>query len=376
MERKNRTENDIIDSSQSRFSQEERARMASEHALGRRAAQGSKKNSSLGRTVAAPKSGAKSESTASKKKTTGKRSSSAGGSHNSASSGSSRNERVKSSSAKRKKDRKRQNYFILAMLFVLVVALIGVLSAFLLKINTVEVTGSEKYNSEEVLTAAGLETGDSMLLINANTMEEKIKFLLPYVENAEIKRVWPDKISVILEDAKPSLAIDTGKGYILLNNDCKVLEDSAAVVGVKCALIKGVSVESAEPGKTVVFSERLSTDDFVKLTKELEENEITDISCFDLTSISSIVITIDHRIEVRLGTLAGAVEKFRFGKRVIEETIASDKKHAMLIDITDDGKAYVRAKDDNNVNFGEISTEATTENATTEEITTVLNSVG
>lgn len=371
MERKNRTENDILGGAESRFSQEERARMAAENGGRRSAARSSgKKNSVTAQDSSSKGNGKKTSTVAAKKSTPGK-------SNNSVNAGGSRNERVKNSSAKRKKDRKRQNRIVLAMLFVLTVALIGVLSAFVLKINAIEVTGSEKYNSKDVLTAAGLEEGDSMLLINANTMEDKIKFRLPYIENAEIKRVWPDKISVVLEDAKATLAIDTGKGYVLLNNDCKVLEDSAPVLKNGCALIKGVTIESAEPGKTVVFTERLSTEDFIKLTNELEKNEIRNISCFDLTSISSIVITIDHRIEVRLGTLAGAVEKFRFGKKVIEETVASDKKHAMLIDITDDGKAYVRAKDDNNVNFGEIpQQEETTKPEGIEENTALNNAVG
>ncbi len=340
---------DIHGIKNSRFSPEERARMSRDNEQYRDAARREapvKKVQKTGKSAAADKG----------------RKASRAAQENTA---KSRNERVKNSSENRKKQKKRQNNLIIVMLVVVAVALIGAFASFAMTVNGIEVSGSERYSDKTVLSAAGLSEGDSMLLVNLRAMEYKIESTLPYVENAVIKRSWPDKITVTLEDAVASLAIDTGDGYILMNNSCKVLDTDAIVINTS-AIVKGVSVVEATEGKTVVFSDNVSTESFVKLCNALSEHGIENISEYDLTSVSNISVILDHRIEVRLGTLAGAADKLAFCKAVIDETIASDKKHPMIIDVTADGKAYARRKDDNSVSFNETTTaaEAVTEQET------------
>ncbi len=345
---KNRSGNDIIGMRESRFSEEERARMAEENASARNRKRKSiqaqknsvRKNAGLTKKTAADNNQRK----ASEKKDIRQNERVA----------SSRNERVRSSTQQRKKDRKRQNNLIIAMLFVFVTALVCVLTATVLRIGTITVSGTENYSDSTVLESAGFDTGDSMVLINTKAIEQKIVTELPFIEKAEIKRVWPDKVAVHLTDAVPALAVDTGKGYILMNNSLKVLTDNAASLGNGVALIRGLTVSEALPGETIVFNGDINTEDFSALTKSLEESGIVGISSYDLTGISNISLIIDHRIEVRLGTFAGASERFAFLREVIKETVESDKKHAILIDVADDGTAYVRNKDDNNVNFSEL----------------------
>jgi hypothetical protein len=278
----------------------------------------------------------------------------------------SRNERVKNSSEHRRKQKKLQNNLIIAMLLAVAVAVMGAFACFAMTINTIKVTGSERYSEKTVLTAADLGTGDSILLMNPAALEHKIESKLPYIEKAEIKRNWPDAVTIVLADAVPSLAIDTGKGYVLMNNSCKVLDDDAVAI-TESALIKGVGIVNAVPGEIAEFTENVSSESFERLCKAFEEYGITGITEYDLTSVSSIKVVIDYRVEVQLGTLAGAPEKLAFCKAVIDETIASDSKHPMVIDVTADGKAYARRKDDNNVSFNEPSSEEITEEDTSAE---------
>ena len=358
---KNRNENDILGGKESRFSGEERARMAEEYA-GRRA----QRSKSQLREREDSRKASDGRSGSAKKERKGSEKSSG-----------SRNERVRNSTQQRKKDKKRQSYIVIAMLFLVAAALVGVLTATVLRINTIEVTGTDNYSDRSVLDAAQLKISDSMLLINMRAMEEKIETKLPFIEEAVIKRKWPDKVIVTLTDTKPTLAIDTGEGYILMNNSCKVLTASASSAGTEAAIINGLKVLSAEEGKTIEFGGDISTADFVALTNAFEENSITGISSFELGSISNISVILDHRIEIRLGTLAGSVQRFAFLSEVIKQTIESDKKHAILIDVAADGTAYVRNKDDNNVIFGERPVEENTDTGETtdafEEETTLLS---
>lgn len=372
----NQNDNDILSTKNSRFSDEDRARMAQENAgarldarrkreekkaaAGRKSETVSKEKQTVREKYKASADRNNTDGTANKTKVhTAKSSTARKKTPSPGVQPGSRNDRVKDSQQERKKNNIRNNNIIISMMFIVAVAIIGVFAAVALKVNVIEVNGSERYSDASVLEAAGLNGNVSMLLINAASAENKIETILPYIEEAEIKRVWPDKLTVSLTDAVPVIAVDTGEGYVLMNGSCKVLDDDAVTVGVNTALIRGVGISSAVPGKTVEFSGNVSTEDFSLLTKAFADHGIGNISEYDLTMISDISVIIDHRIEVKFGTLAGAAEKLAFGKQIIDKTIASDSNHTMIVDLTADGKAYVRAKNDSNVSFNETVEETT-----------------
>lgn len=270
----------------------------------------------------------------------------------------SRNDRVKSSTKQRKKDTKRQNNILVVLLFGVALAVIALVSVFVLKINTVEIENpSDLYLNASVLKQSGIEEGDSMLLVNTRKSEASIEKGLPYVENATIKRKWPDKIVITIEYAEPSMAVDTGTGYVILNSSLKVLEKDSRVLKSPAALLKGVTLSYLSEGETAEFTGNVDTDELISLAAALEESGITDISCYDLTMLSDVIITIDNRVEVKLGTLAGATEKFAFGKEVIRRTAEKDTKHPMTVDLSTENEAYVRVKNDNSVNYDSDVTE-------------------
>lgn len=277
----------------------------------------------------------------------------------------SRNDRVKSSTKQRKKDTKRQNNILVVLLFGVALAVIALVAVFVLKINTVEVINpSELYKEASVLKYSEIETGDSMLLVNSRKAEESIEKSLPYIEKAEIKRKWPDKIVITLEYAEPAMAVDTGTGYVILNSSCKVLEKDSAVLKAPAALLKGVSLSYVAEGEIAEFTGKIDTDELIRLAAALEDSGISDISCYDLTMLSDVIVTIDSRVEVKLGTLAGATEKFAFGKEVIKRTAEKDTKHPMTVDLSTENEAYVRVKDDNSVDYNGAVTEPQEENST------------
>ena len=364
MDRRQQNENDILLNSQSRFSQEERARMSRENfresvnSAERDRNKSAKKvsvtdtfsekNNRRGgssdkisqKTRAATSERKKSAKATSKKKEEG-----------------SLNDRMKKSSEARRKNSKLKNNTLFAVLVLVVVTLCTLVAAFMLRVNVIEVAGSERYSDATILEAIRLDTSDSMLLLNLSYLESKLEQTLPYVESATITRVWPDRITVEITDARPTLAVDTGDGYILMNNSCKVLDTDSGVLPVGAALIRGVDIEEAQPGKIVVFDSDISIEELTKLATAFDDMGLEGVSEYDLSAESNIVLVIDHRIEVKLGTLAGADEKLAFGKYVIEKTIEENPTGVFIVNISADGKAYVRDTYDNNVNFDEPSSE-------------------
>lgn len=379
----NRNDNDILGSNNSRFSDEDRARIAQENAGARREMKRRLEEKKTGEWVKTEAespdassekkktSSAKKQKTASEKNKT--KSPSKGKSAGSSQTGS-RNDRVKGSQQERKKHSKRNTNLIIALFFIAAFSFIVIFAAFALKVNTVEIEGSERYSDKTVMEAAGLEQQVSMILFNAEHTENKIETSLPFIENAEIKRVWPDKLLVTLEDAVPALAVDTGEGYILMNRSLKVLDDDAVTIGEDAALLRGIAVASSVPGTVIEFSDDISREEFLALIESFEEFGIENITEYNLSLLSDVTVVLEHRVEIKLGTLAGSAKKLGFARYVIEETINSDKKHPIVIDFTADGKAYARIKNDSNVSFEEPETEFSADESTTavgEEITSL-----
>lgn len=373
----NRNDNDISGANRSRFSDEDRARIAQENAGARRemkrryeeikaVREKSEENTSSRRDREETKTAAdsvKKKKSSVQKKSAGKTASKSK-TASIAQSGS-RNDRVKDSQQERKKHNKRNTNLIIAMFFIVALSFIVIFAAFALKVNTIEIEGTERYSDKSVTEAADFNRQISMILFNAEHTENKIETALPYIENAEIKRVWPDKLLVTLEDAVPALAVDTGKGYIIMNRSLKVLDDDAVTIGEDAALIRGVSVASSVPGKIIEFADEISLEEFISLISSFEEFGIENITEYNLTLLSDVTVVLEHRVEVKLGTLVGSAKKLGFARYVIEETVNSDKKHPIIIDFTADGKAYARIKNDSNVSFEEPETEAPETESTT-----------
>lgn len=264
----------------------------------------------------------------------------------------SRNERVRSSTEKRKKDTKIKNALIVTLLFTGAACMIALLCVVILKINTIEVVNTDRYTETQVIEAAGIKKGSSMLFLNVEKINKKIEKALPYTQNVKTERKWPDKITIKTETAVATFAVDTGKGYILLSDSCKVLETSAEFLVSTAAPLKGVSIEKCNPGEQIKLGGNVSTEDLISLITALRDSDIGNITSLDLSEESCVVLVIDHRIEVELGSLSQADEKLlKFAGKVIEETEKTDSAHEIIIDLTGDKEARVRLKESNEVNF-------------------------
>lgn len=272
----------------------------------------------------------------------------------------SRNDKVRTSTLKRKKNREIHNAVIMVSLFVAAFAVISVFCIAVLKINTVVVENCDKYADSEVIEISKIKTGGSMLLISSEKAEKEIQKKLPYVKTAEISRKWPDTVVISIDETNASLAIDKGNGYILLDSSCKVLDDNADFLVTGAAPLKGAVLTNYDVGETAEFSGNISTSEISELLAALSESKIETVTSLDITSVSDITLTLDHRVEVKLGSLSNAdANLLKFAQRVIEETEKTDASHEVLIDLTSGKEARVRVKNKNEVTFENESTENT-----------------
>ena len=102
--------------------------------------------------------------------------------------------------------KKKEHRGVYLLLLGLVLAGIAIGFYFALIIDRIEVVGNEKLERGEVLTISGLNIGEHMLFANLGEARSRL-LSSPYIRSAYIKRAYPDKLIITIEERKPVAAI-------------------------------------------------------------------------------------------------------------------------------------------------------------------------
>ena len=110
--------------------------------------------------------------------------------------------------------RRRGNFgFLYKLLSVLVIcaAVVMALTLFF-RVDTIEVTGTERYTEKDVIEASGIQLGDNLFLLNKYEAARSIAEQLPYIdiEDIRIRRELPDTLLIDVAECGTPLAVIDG----------------------------------------------------------------------------------------------------------------------------------------------------------------------
>ena len=127
-----------------------------------------------------------------------------------------------SSDVKReKKKRRRIPPAIVALIVIFVVVAIVVAMYFILRIRTVEFSGSEVYSHEQLLSASGIVFGEKMYGINKGSIEDNIIKGCPYVKQAVITRGLPSTLKIAIEEYLSVFYIEVSGEYFVFGENMR-----------------------------------------------------------------------------------------------------------------------------------------------------------
>lgn len=225
------------------------------------------------------------------------------------------------------------NKLLLGLLTVvaIVMALLIGMSIFF-KVGTVNVAGSEKYTPWEVMQAAGIQEGDTLLTLNKGRAAGKIKTTLPYVDEVRIGIKLPDTVNIEITEVAVTYSIEGDDGYWwLMDSEGTILESVSSLDAEDYTQILGVTVTGAQAGQkavafepepetqqetnaegetvevelpvTVTGAERLET--ACMILQCLEQNGILgEMASVDVTELGDIVLWYSNRYNILLGDTA------------------------------------------------------------------------
>lgn len=68
------------------------------------------------------------------------------------------------------------------------------------RVESVEVTGNQRYTAEEIIAASGIELGDNLYGLNKVRIDQNIRTSLPYIGNLTIDRRLPNTIAITVTE--------------------------------------------------------------------------------------------------------------------------------------------------------------------------------
>lgn len=123
----------------------------------------------------------------------------------------------------RQKSRRKAMWIILLVAIGVVIAVILSLTVFF-KVTAVEVDVSKsQYSAAQIRDASGIEEGDSLFLLNREKAADRISTKLPYTGEIVVKRSFPSKVKIFVEDSTVTAAVKYNDRFIVLSESNKVL---------------------------------------------------------------------------------------------------------------------------------------------------------
>jgi len=227
-------------------------------------------------------------------------------------------------------NRRRLLLRLLTILAVVIAAGMG-LSIFF-KVETVTVTGTQKYTAWSVSEASDIEEGDSLLFFGKAEAAGKIIRQLPYVKSVRFQIDLPGTVNIIVEESQVSYSVqDTAGQWWLITSVGTVAEQVDVMQAMATTTLKGFVLLSPEIGHEAIAAEetgegivtstgadRLAV--ALMICTQLEANEILgQMATVDVTNLQALEAWYGQQYQIKLGNPERMDYKIAAAKQAIAQ---------------------------------------------------------
>lgn len=192
-------------------------------------------------------------------------------------------------------------------------AVTALLCVFLLfKVADIQVTGDLVYSQEEVLALCDYAIGDNLLFAPTQSQEERLESQLPYVEDAEVIKHFPNTLEIRITAAQTAASVSSGGGWLYVSSQGKILELGAEPAAATMQVTGFVST-ATQPGQYLQAEDATALSALQEILTALTDREmITQCTRLDLTDLYDIRLWYQDRVECKLGSTAELTYKLDF----------------------------------------------------------------
>lgn len=233
---------------------------------------------------------------------------------------------------RKKRHRRRHGMAFYAVPVVLLMTItLGILLYNLLKVETIQVEGTTRYQTDEIVAATGLKTGDKMFKIKPSAVTGAIERRLSYIGEAKLSFLLPSTVILTVSEASVACSVETADGYILLSDKLKILQAGSPMADANVPIIKGLKPKEIKQGE--LFTAEKSEDITViqELFDAIAEYAFPDVKLIDISDISNISFTCGNKNSILLGGPSQLTYKIGFVKEVLNKNEESNNAGGLTI---------------------------------------------
>ena len=223
---------------------------------------------------------------------------------------------------KHRRERSRLGKLFQFLAIVAVIAAMTVGATVFFQVETIEVSGNQRYTQEEIVATTGIQIGDNLFRMNKFAIQDHVLEEMPYVESILIRRKLPSTITVAVEEWDAVAQIQPNLSWVapepeldkngepipfpkatdqawLISVGGKVLEEVADSPRIK---VTGLTAMDTRAGVPVVVpeEEQARLEGLLNLLAELEVQQmLADVSAVELRS-TNLVMEYLGRYDVKL----------------------------------------------------------------------------
>lgn len=227
----------------------------------------------------------------------------------------------KAKKAEEKKHKGNNILFYIAFILLFLIISVALCLTVFFNIEEVEVENSTIYTAEEVVSASGINLGDNVFLISADTLTSNICRNLPYVKNVTVEKGLNNKIIFKVEETYDYMVVDSSGGFAVLSPEKKVLRFIEGSYPNHLVYVFGLKISNVHTGETAVFTQATASnavDELIPLLISSGFDKVKSISVFDMSAIKFIY---DNRICVNIGPNDNLEYKLTFAKQALNGSI-------------------------------------------------------
>jgi cell division septal protein FtsQ len=204
----------------------------------------------------------------------------------------------------------------------------------LFNVDRVKIEGNTLYEEMDLIKTSGIEKGENLFEVDTAYAEDKLYSVYSYIEEVEVKRSFPNSVTIKIVEAVPFSVVEEADGYTLVSTGGKVLERGLEEVPDGMLSVRGLS--------TVTNSEDNAKrkDLMMRTIKTMHELGMEDYVFLDLTDTLEITMIYDNRVKVKLGNELELEYKLQFVDSVISEKLP--KVGYQLVDASVPGKIMTK----------------------------------
>lgn len=236
---------------------------------------------------------------------------------------------------------RRRFGFLYKLLSVLAicVAIVAALTLFF-KVDTIEVSGNERYTEQEVISGSGVGQGDNLLLLNKYAVVSRLQSELPYIESIRINKKLPSTLRIELTESSSVFAVRQ-EGTVWLVSPSGKIVDTGAAEG-EYAVIDGCELLAPSVGTWIVLSaeREKQQESLLNLLQELENTGMAqEVRGIHLDSTTLLTMDYGDRFSVEMLYGADYARMLRYLNVVVDSL---ETNVTGVIDLTRDGEPHFR----------------------------------